>query len=94
MTNSSLSNRSLCEKNSSESGRVSNADKLEQACWNGMLDDFLPGLIVKVEGKTLFLWEIQNAKNFLHINLCEQPEAIDKQYSIDPYMFIDTVSNN
>jgi hypothetical protein len=95
MTNSSLSKRSFCEINSSETGKqLSNVEKLENACWNGMLTEFLPGLVEKAEGKTLFLWEIQNAKNFLHIDLCDRPNSIDKNFSIDPYLFIDHLLYN
>ena len=89
MTNSSLSKRSFCEKNSTEaSKRFSNVERLESACWNGMLEEFLPGLLLTVEGKTLFLWEIQNAKSFLHVDLCDQPNFINREYSIDPYYFL------
>ena len=89
MTNSSLSNTNLCEKNSSESGKhFSNVERLEQACWNGMLDEFLPGLVMHLEGKTLFMWEIQTAKSFLHIDLCDQVPSSNNEYSIDPYIFL------
>jgi hypothetical protein len=95
MTNSSLSNTNLCEKNSLESGKqFSNVERLEQACWNGMLDEFLPGLVVKAEGKTLFLWEIQTAKNFLHIDLSDEPVSFEKESSIDPYYFVDLLVYN
>jgi len=94
MTNSSLSKSNLCEKNSSESRLFSNVDRLEQACWNGMLEDFLPGLIVRVEGKTLFLWEIQSAKSFLHIDLCDQPNFSNREHSIDPYIFLNHLNYN
>lgn len=89
MTNSSLSNRNLCEKNSTESAKhFSNVERLEQACWNGMLDEFLPGLVVHLEGRTLFMWEIQTAKSFLHIDLCDQVPSSNKEHSIDPYIFL------
>lgn len=95
MVNSSLSKRSFCEINNSEAGKqFSNLEKLENACWNGMLKEFLPGLIEKVEGKTIFLWEIHNAKNFLHIDLCDYPNSIEKVFSIDPYIFIDQLQYN
>jgi hypothetical protein len=95
ITNSSLSKRSFCEKNSAEdSSRFSNVEQLENACWNGMLEEFLPGLILTVEGKTLFLWEIQNAKNFLHIDLCDQPNFINRELSIDPYLFLNHINCN
>ena len=89
MTNSSLSKANLCEKNSGEASKhFSNVERLEQACWDGMLDEFLPGLVERVEGKTLFLWEIQNGNSFLHIDLCDRPDYINGQSSIDPYIFL------
>lgn len=95
MTNSNLSKRNLCEKNSGELGKhFSNIERLEQACWNGMLDDFLPGLLVKIEGKTLFLWEIQTAMNFLHIDLCCEPGFSNREFSINPYFFLDHLYYN
>ena len=95
MTNSSLSKTNLCEKNNKESGKhFSNAEKLEQACWNGMLAEFLPGIVMHIEGKTLFMWEIQTAKNFLHIDLCDQMPSSEKEHSIDPYIFMDTLNFN
>jgi hypothetical protein len=95
MTNSSLSKRSLCERNNPENGKsFSNVERLEQACWNGMLDEFLPGLIMKAEGKTLFLWEVQTAKSFLHIDLCDQPQFLNKEHSIDPYIFLNHLNYN
>jgi len=95
MTNSSLSKRSLCERNNPENSKpFSNVERLEQACWKGMLDDFLPGLIMRVEGKTLFLWEVQTAKNFLHIDLCDQMPSSHNGYSIDPYIFLNHLNYN
>lgn len=95
MTNSNLSKRNLCEKNSNEAGKhFSNVERLEQACWNGMLDEFLPGLVMHIDGKTLFLWEIQSAKNFLHIDLCDQMPSAEKEHSIDPYVFLDHLNEN
>lgn len=95
MTNSSLSKRNLCEKNSSETGKPFSAiEKLEQACWNGMLDEFLPGLLLHVEGKTLFMWQIQRCNNFLHVDYCEQPKPFNKEHSIDPYLFLDHLYYN
>jgi hypothetical protein len=95
ITNSSLSKRSFCEKNSTEaSSRFSNVERLENACWNGMLDEFLPGLVMHIEGKTLFMWEIQAAKSFLHIDLCDQIPSAHKDQSIDPYIFLNHLQYN
>jgi len=95
MTNSSLSKRNFCEKNNVEAtSSFTNIERLQQACWNGMLEEFLPGLLLKSKGKSLLLWEIQNAKTFLHIDLCDQPGFPIKRFSIDPYMFLDQLYYN
>lgn len=95
MTNSSLSKTNLCEINSLEGGRrFSNVERLEQACWNGMLDEFLPGVVERIEGKTLLLWEIQAGKSFLHIDLCDQPRFFEREHSIDPYIFLNHLHYN
>ena len=95
MTHSSLSKRNLCESNNLELNKLfSNVERLEQACWNGMLEDFLPGLVVKAEGRTLFIWEIHNANSFLHIDLCDQPVSANKEFSIDPYIFLNHIDYN
>ena len=95
MANSSLSKKSFCEKDPSENSQSSsNMEQLAEACWNGMLDEFLPGLVLHQEGKTLFMWEIQTAKSFLHIDLCDQVPSHDKQNSIDPYIFINQMNLN
>ena len=95
MTHSSLSKRKFCEKNNADNNSsFTNIEQLQQACWNGMLEDFLPGLLVKSEGKSLLLWEIQNANSFLHIDLCDQPGFPIKRFSIDPYIFLDQLYYN
>jgi len=95
MTNSTLSKRNFCEKDSSEANSsFTNIEKLERACWNGLLEDFLPGLLIKVDGKSLLLWEVHNAKSFLHIDLCDQPDFPNKEFSIDPYIFLNHLNLN
>jgi hypothetical protein len=95
MTNSSLSKRNLCEKNSRGGNKhFSSVERLEQACWNGMLDEFLPGLLLKAGGKTLLLWEVQAAKSFLHIHLSDEIPSSNKDCSIDPYVFVDRLLLN
>lgn len=95
ITSSSLAKNNLCEKEGSEPGKLfSTIEQLENACWNGMLQEFLPGLILTVKGKTLLLWEIQTANSFLHIDLCDQPQFSDKEYSVDPYFFLNYLNCN
>jgi hypothetical protein len=95
IANSSISKRNLCEKDHSESSQTSSImEQLAEACWNGMLKELLPGLLLSVKGKTLFLWQVQCANNFLHIDLCERPKFSNKEHSVDPYIFLHYAHNN
>jgi hypothetical protein len=44
--------------------------------------------------KNFFLWQINAGKFFLSIELGEQPVSIDHIFSIDPYLFKETINNN
>jgi hypothetical protein len=63
--------------------------QLETACWNGWLDTVFPEIIITSgTGERLYIWDITQAKVFLSIELCEHPQMIDIQYSINPYAFL------
>jgi hypothetical protein len=95
MTNSSLSQISFSAKNGAEEKSLSRIEQLEEACWNGLLDQFLPGTLERTEsGKKLYLWQIQSAKTFLHLDLCDRPEFSNGQCSIDPYLFLSHIICN
>ncbi|CAN5479933.1 hypothetical protein BH10BAC2_BH10BAC2_22940 [soil metagenome] len=85
-----------CEKIEPDNNKhLSAAEKLEEACWNGMLPELLPGLIEKsAEGKSLLLWQMRQGKSFLEIELCQIPASIDYYYSIDPYTFLQAGFDN
>ena len=92
MTNTSFSQRQLCEKDIPESNKYfSRTEQLEDACWNSLLDEMLPGIIEKSSnGKRLHLRQIRPAKSFLEIELCEYPLQIEQAFSINPYTFLPT----
>lgn len=63
-------------------------EKLEEACWNGLLQEMLPELCEVPSNYKLFLWQIKEAISFIGIELCEYPEEKEKCLSIDPYAFL------
>src|SRR4051812_10421977 len=93
MKNSSFSHRQLSAKNALESEQKLGPDEqLEAACWNGWLNAMLPEIIdTSVSGKSLYLWQIIQAKSLLNIELCESPKMLDNQYSINPYTILATM---
>ena len=96
MTGSTFFQQQCYEKNEQDSNKyVSQIEKLEEACWNGMLYELLPGVIEKsAEGKALLLWQVRHGNSFLEIDLCETPSQADSYYSIDPYTFLQAGYDN
>ena len=93
---SAFSQQQLCEKNAPESLNLfSPAEELEAACWNGLSDQLLIGIAEKTSsGKRLCIWNIQQGKSFLEIELSDCPQIIEKRFSIDPYVFLPIMSLN
>jgi len=76
-----------CEKDDTKKS-LSATEQLENACWNGVLDEMLPEIMEKTsEGKSLFLWHVRQCRSFLELELSESSSVIDRQFSIDPYLF-------
>lgn len=89
LTGTNFSNRQWSTRDDNTSKSLSEEEKLEQACWNGLLPEMLPEIFDNndVAGK-LFLWEIKEGASFLELEMGEYPEAKDNYYSIDPYSFL------
>ena len=96
-TNSSFAKQELYENNLSANSRypgVAAVDKLEEACWNGMLREWLPGVVQNADNKKLFLWKIFLGNAFLCAELSEAPLAIKSRQSINPNLFFPSINNN
>lgn len=92
ITGTKFSTREWAEKNVEDKNKLSATEQLEDACWNGLLDEMLPELMQKtVDGKKLILWHIRSCKSFLEIELSESSPILERQYSIDPYFFVPAV---
>ena len=95
ITGTNFSEREWAEKNIEDKNKLSSAEKLEDACWNGLLDEMLPELVEKsADGKKLFLWHIRHGRSFLEIELSESPPVIEREFSIDPYFFVPAILLN
>ncbi len=92
-TDTGFSQREFSEKLESQDNRshLSEKEKLQDACWNGLLSDMLPEI---VSNKNLFIWKVQEANAFLSVDLSEQPFTANAAFSIDPYLFLPTAKNN
>lgn len=64
-------------------------EKLEVACWNGLLPEMLPEIFdLHSIDKKLYLWEIREGSSFIELQLGEIHLELEKDFSIDPYSFL------
>ena len=92
-TTTSFSQREWSERVDNKESRspYSASEKLQEACWNGLLSEMLPGVI---ESEKFFIWKIQEANNFLCVDLSEAPSSLDMHFSINPYEFLPAINCN
>src|SRR6266513_1191763 len=87
MTGTHFSSRQWCEKNSPVQDHLTDKEQLQNACWNGLLQEMLPEICKPTaENKNLYLWQITEATSFIDLELGEVPGEIEKYHSINPYL--------
>lgn len=95
ITGSSFASRQWCERDeNNQSKNWSDREKLEDACWNGLFRTMLPEIFGNAGSKFLALWQIREANSFLDLELGEYPQPIEKEHSVNPYIFIDQLNLN
>ncbi|MBS1600906.1 MAG: hypothetical protein JST75_21980 [Bacteroidetes bacterium] len=88
----SFSARECAEKDSNTT-LLSDKERLERACWNGLLHEMLPEIFEEADGdERLYLWRIKTSSNFLELELGQINYYMDAYFSIDPYSFLATES--
>ena len=91
LTGTNFSSRHCCEKDDQgNQNNLTEREQLEEACWNGLLQDMLPEICEQPYGNKLYLWHIRETNSFIEIQLGELPEEKEKYCSIDPYSFLPT----
>lgn len=89
VTGTSFSSREFCQTDGTIYHQLSEKEKLEVACWNGLLPVMLPEIFRQFSvNKKLYLWEIREASSFIELELGEQYMEFEKYFSIDPYSFL------
>ena len=89
VTGTSFSCGKFCETTDGLSyNHLSEKEKLEVACWNGLLPIMLPEIFSHGTDKKLYLWEIREAGSFIELELGEQYMEFEKEFSLDPYSFL------
>lgn len=80
-------------KNGKEN-KLTQKQKLEDACWSGMIPEILPEISEVAYDRKLILWQVNAANSFLDLRFSYQPEVVESETSINPYMFLETMIEN
>jgi hypothetical protein len=88
-TETSFAQKTLAEKRDSDE-RVSPAEELEKAFWNGMLNEMLPELMLPLQGRRLeiYIWQISTGESSLLIDMAETPDIVKDSHSINPRLLL------
>lgn len=94
---SSFVRKELYQNNISTNNRppaTSAAEQFEEACWDGMIREWLPGVSHSPDDKKLFLWKVFVANAFVSVELSETSSDIKARQSLNPYLFFSSINNN
>ena len=88
--NSSFLSKIYFEKCNAGSSDISiELEKIEEACWNGLLEEVLPEVFTaNTSDKPIYIWEIREYNSMMEIDMGECPSGKDNYLCIDPYKFI------
>jgi hypothetical protein len=82
-TNTTLSQEALCRKNSSNKN-YSAIEELEEAFWDGLLNELVPEIMPSTPGIKMVIWGVHAGESYLLIDLADSPGSAAPIYSIDP----------
>ena len=91
-----FSYRQWCRVDNFDSAsNLSEVERLEEACWNGLLNDALPEIYdLPSDNKISYLWSVRRAASFVELELGEYPADKEKDFSINPYSFLERQNFN
>jgi hypothetical protein len=92
-TTTSLSQRTLYKKNSSKNDR-SAIEELEEAFWDGMLNELVPEIMQSIPDIKMFIWGVYAGKFHLLVDLADSPGITEPAYSIDPDILSSVINMN
>jgi hypothetical protein len=94
-TDTQFAHRQWADKDASNAENLSAIEKLEKACWDGLVKELIPEVDVTLKSdKKLWLWHVYETQSFLALDFYEYPGPKQNELSIDPYLFMVKVRSN
>jgi len=92
-TNTTLSQKALCRKNSSNKNS-SAIEELKEAFWDGLLNELVPEIMHLTLHPKMVIWGVYAEKLYLLIDLANGPGMADSIHSIDPHLLSSEINMN
>lgn len=87
LTGTHFSKRQFCEK-SRDRADDSYSSCLQDACWNGLVFEILPGFKSPFEKNSGYTWEVVPAESFIEVKIGATPYDIERSISLNPHLFL------
>jgi|SRR3954447_11163364 hypothetical protein len=89
VTTTSFSKRQLCKTDMQDKRNdLAHEEQLEEACWNGLVDEMLPEIMHFPFTQKLFVWQVEMRRCYLRIIMSIRPPVLEKQCTLDPFIFL------
>jgi hypothetical protein len=92
-TTTSLSQMTLFKKSSSKKDS-SALEELEEAFWDGLLNELAPEIMPSTGNIKMFIWGVYAGEFYLLINLANSPGVPESRFTIDPNLLLSTKNMN
>lgn len=93
-TNTKFTSSQLASREEERKDNLSSLERLEEACWNGLIWQILPEICEKPTDLSMTLWEINVANSFFDLKFSDYPKEVEREYSVDPYKFMQVQNVN
>lgn len=89
ITGTSFAEREWNKKNMLALQHGISAHERETLFWNNVLPEILPELpVTQNKEEKLSLWLVRHGQAYIQLELCEEPLIIEREFSLDPYLFL------
>ena len=95
VANAGFFSKHWVKRNESETDkRFTQKEKLMDACWNGQAPHMLPECFDIENDTALTLWEVSDTNAFIDLDFWDGKQQSEKEFSLNPYIFIETKEYN
>lgn len=84
-------------KNFQNKDNLENKDiekNLEEACWDGLINNLLPQILKLNHRSEINLWNIHVADHFLDLQFSKKPVKIEEKSCLNPHIFLQFQNGN